>query len=177
MNQVSSVGHSAETTRLLDGSTKPVVSGVWCMTERSVCAAAFQPTSMSIEGATSRLLLVDSGRFAHVCPEDFANHIPLRSPPSDVQARCANGRELVSSRKVPVIPWGGQRADLKFLVMNIAKPLLSVSQLEGAGYHVHFGGSACDRYIEHPNGSSGSLRKLGRQSLLLASSFCNRPLF
>ena len=118
---------------------------------------------MSIEGATSRILLVDSGSFAHVCPDDFANHIPLQSPPSDVQARCADGRELVclGSRKVPVILWGGQRADFNFLVMNIAKPLLSVSQLEDAGYHVHFGGSACDRYIEHPNGSSVSLRKLG----------------
>lgn len=84
-------------------------------------------------------MLIDSGAFDHVCPVDFAVNVPLTPPGRSVVGVTADGTPLPSYgfREVKCCTQRGQRICVKFQVMDIARPILSVSRLSKAGFITH----------------------------------------
>ena len=80
------------------------------------------------------LLLVDSGACVHVCPESFADHVPLETaPPMDLRAANGGALQQYGLRRVPV--WArtesgrAVRLTIPFVVCDVKRPILSVGML------------------------------------------------
>ena len=86
------------------------------------------------------MLLVDSGAYAHVCPTDFAKHVPLEENPGATVAMAADGRgmEMYGKKEVGLALEDGRPARVVFQAMNVRRPILSVAALRSHGIEVHF---------------------------------------
>lgn len=87
------------------------------------------------------LALVDSGAFAHVCPQSFCSHIPLQSnnvPEGEIVT--ANGKHLnfYGVRRITFRIWEQIPANATFKVCDVHRPILSVSSLSEVGIYAHF---------------------------------------
>ena len=95
----------------------------------------------AVGGAGSRaMLLEDSGAYAHVCPMDFAKHVPLEEKQGTAVAMAADGRgmEMYGQKEVGLALGGGRPARVVFQVINMRRPILSVAALRSHGVEVHF---------------------------------------
>ena len=86
------------------------------------------------------VLLLESMVYAHVFPETFAPEIPIVSAAPRVGGLTASGQGLihVGTKEVNVQVWGGGVMRVKFEVMNVTRPLLSVGELQRQGWDVVF---------------------------------------
>ena len=90
----------------------------------------------SVGGAGSHvMLLVDSGAYAHVCPTDFAKHVPLEENRGTAMAMAADGRgmEMYGQKEVGLVLGDGRPARVVFQVMNVRRPILSGLLFEATG--------------------------------------------
>eukprot|EP00972_Heterocapsa_arctica_P103279 15218504-Heterocapsa_arctica.AAC.1 len=91
-------------------------------TASSLSKARCYPTQ-----SDTRLIMLDSGAFTHVCLVGFAPEVPVD---------CSTPGQ---GKTVRLRTWGGTLIDVKFAVMDVARPLLSVGQLQRKGWDSHFG--------------------------------------
>ena len=91
-------------------------------------------------GGDMEMLLLDSGAYTHVCPKTFAPEIPIVSAAPRVGGLTASGQGLthIGAKEVNVQVWGGGVMRVKFEVMNVTGPLLSVGELQRQGWDVVF---------------------------------------
>ena len=84
-------------------------------------------------------LLVDSGSGLHACPRSFGEDFPMESAEPE-SARTATGAPVAhfGARTVSFLFPGGIRGRTRFNVMGVAKPVLSVSELNRTGHAVTF---------------------------------------
>ena len=84
-------------------------------------------------------LLVDSGAFAHVCPEDWGTQWPLEKT-EKFAATMANGKPLTvqGARVVTLTLRDGRALRLRFCVMKVSKPIISVGMLREEGVSASF---------------------------------------
>ena len=101
---------------------------------------------MAIERSTAHvcrewLLMVDSGSYTHVAPPWFADGLAMK-PVKDGQPSpvAADGRELrvYGERRVPLVLENGDRVTVLFRVLDVKRPILSVSELCKHGVTVKF---------------------------------------
>ena len=92
------------------------------------------------ESGSRAMLLVDSGAYAHVCPTDFARHVPVEESQGTTIAMAADGRgmEMYGKKEVGLMLEDGRPARVVFQVMNMRRPILSVAALRSHGIEVHF---------------------------------------
>lgn len=83
--------------------------------------------------------MIDSGSACHGCPTQFSEKSEKVTGPK-LLLKNANGGpvEHYGARKVYILTGDGSHAAIRFQVLNITKPLLSVSELNDAGTDVHF---------------------------------------
>ena len=107
----------------------PVVDGNHSMSRSRV---------MFTGGSGIHLALIDSGAFAHVCPENFCQWIPLEAPDPSISACQADGStlEYYGVRRIPCKVPGGTRLNIKFHVMSVDQVIMSVGELISKGVHV-----------------------------------------
>lgn len=86
------------------------------------------------------MLLVDSGAYAHVCPASFAAYAPTEQLQGLSTAMAADGRSLpvLGQKTVDMRLPTGQPVRVRFQVMNVRRPILSVRALRDHGVSVHF---------------------------------------
>ena len=91
-------------------------------------------------GGDMEMLLLDSGAYTHVCPKAFAPEIPIVAGAPRVGGLTASGQGLthIGTKEVNVQVWGGGVMRVKFEVMNVTRPLLSVGELQRQGWDVVF---------------------------------------
>ncbi len=82
------------------------------------------------------LLLIDSGAFEHVRPKDFAAWLPLLDVQEQPSVIAANGRQIqmFGERTVRVTMLDNASARIKFKVLSVTRPILSVHRLTSQGY-------------------------------------------
>ena len=87
-----------------------------------------------------QMILLDSGSFTHVCPATFAPWVPIERTTPRVGGLTASGQKLVEigTKRVCLQMYGGVSMDVKFVVMNVSRPLLSVGELQRHGWDVVF---------------------------------------
>ena len=92
------------------------------------------------EHLPQEMLLVDSGAYTHVCPPTFAGQSPIVQGRGAMAALAADGRGLLvqGEKRVEFFLQDGQPIEVAFKVMNVKKPILSVSRLHEHGVDVHF---------------------------------------
>ena len=89
------------------------------------------------------LLLIDSGAFDHVCPKYFAEYAGLLPRlRDDCLVVAATGQEVkqYGTRVVGMRTLDNCIAEITFSVMNVTRPILSVSRLCQKGYSLQFAG-------------------------------------
>jgi hypothetical protein len=91
------------------------------------------------------LLLIDSGAFEHVCPRNFADWFPLVELKNHPSVIAANGQQLevFGERTIKATMLDNGHAKIKFKVMSVTRPILSVSRLASQGYQVIFNKNPC----------------------------------
>ena len=84
-------------------------------------------------------VMVDSGAYDHVCPMQFAMHFGTEES-SSLGAVGADGTPLMhyGVRRVWAMLENGREVEIRFQVMGVARPILSVSRLATHGYIAHF---------------------------------------
>jgi len=94
-------------------------------------SGGFAPLRQHLGDIEVMMVLVDSGAFDHVCPREFMSHIPV--VPAKVPMNChgPNGQPLVhyGHRDVVLRLVTGQRVQIRFKVMDLARPILSAMRL------------------------------------------------
>eukprot|EP00971_Amphidinium_carterae_P347959 6490245-Amphidinium_carterae.1 len=107
--------------------------------------------SMAEQMKNEVFIAVDSGAAVSACgPADFPNvELEPHPSPGDRTYRSAQGSALVMHgiKRVKLMTVEGLILLVRFLVLDIVKPLLSVSSLARSGYMTHIDGD--DAYIEH----------------------------
>ena len=109
---------------------------------------------------TEQLIMLDSGAFTHVCPVNFMPEIPMECSTPRPGGLTASGQSLIcyGSKRVKLQVWGDVVMDVKFEVMDVARPLLSVGEMQRHGWNVHFGQHS---YLEYGNTVIPLLRRGG----------------
>ncbi|CAE8582737.1 unnamed protein product [Polarella glacialis] len=141
-------GHRAAACRqgvhaLGDAPWNETLSGVWKMPD---AAMETQPEwCMQLADAQPKAsqdrLMVDSGAFDHVCPVTFMPDVPIQPMDGDASpAITADGTPLVAigHKVVHCVLQTGRRLRIRFKVMPIKRPLLSVGRLRCQGYGSYF---------------------------------------
>ena len=82
---------------------------------------------------------MDSGAFAHVCPEDWGKQWPLEAT-EKLAATMANGKPLSvqGTCTVTLTPRDGRPLRVRLCVMKVSKPTLSVGMLREEGVSASF---------------------------------------
>ena len=100
-------------------------------------------------GPTSRFTTLyfccwNPGAFDHVCPKDFAAWIETLALGCQHEVVGADGTKLIlySTRTVSFQLLAGRHATIKFHVMNVLRPILSVSRLVQRQFMLVFGKQA-----------------------------------
>ena len=80
-----------------------------------------------------------------MCPKDFADWFPLTSVKDDLNVVAASGHRLqmCGERTVRATTLDNGRARIKFKVMAVTRPILSVHRLTSQGYQVVFNKNPC----------------------------------
>ena len=83
---------------------------------------------------------LDSACFDHVCPPWFGD-TPIEPCDADHIIRSANGHQLklYGTRTLELMLNNQKRVSVKFFVLDILRPLLSIPRLVMQGYDVKFG--------------------------------------
>ena len=87
------------------------------------------------------MLFMDSGSCVHACPKEFVAWHGLGPHTGKVSASTADGNPIkdYGQRAIKYRAEGGLNAQTTFHVMNVRRPMLSVSVLEREGFPVSFG--------------------------------------
>ena len=83
---------------------------------------------------------LDSACFDHVCPEWFGRDTPM-TPISHNPVKAADGHELaVHGARQMRLCLGAEKQPvmIRFVVLSVTRPLLSVPKLVESGFQVHF---------------------------------------
>ncbi|CAE8693048.1 unnamed protein product, partial [Polarella glacialis] len=126
-----------------DAPWNETLSGVWKMPD---AAMETQPQwCMQLADAQPKAsqdrLMVDSGAFDHVCPVAFMPDVPIQPMDGDTSpAITADGTPLVAigHKVVHCVLQTGRRLRIRFKVMPIKRPLLSVGRLRRQGFGSYF---------------------------------------
>ncbi|CAE8742532.1 unnamed protein product [Polarella glacialis] len=126
-----------------DAPWNETLSGVWKMPD---AAMETQPEwCMQLADAQPKAsqdrLMVDSGAFDHVCPVAFMPDVPIQPMDGDTSpAITADGTPLVAigHKVVHCVLQTGRRLRIRFKVMPIKRPLLSVGRLRRQGFGSYF---------------------------------------
>ncbi|CAE8581665.1 unnamed protein product [Polarella glacialis] len=141
-------GHRAAACRqgvhaLSDAPWNETLSGVWKMPDAAMetqpewCMQLADPQPK----ASQDRLMVDSGAFDHVCPVAFMPDVPIQPMDGDTSpAITADGTPLVAigHKVVHCVLQTGRRLRIRFKVMPIKRPLLSVGRLRRQGFGSYF---------------------------------------
>ena len=106
--------------------------------------AVVEPQQEMVLECEIALLLVDSGSYDHVCPLDFCNWCELRLVESPREVAAADGSVMkqYGERRVTFGLIKNGCVTVNFQVLNVAKPILSVSKLVEKGFLLSFGKQA-----------------------------------
>jgi hypothetical protein len=110
--------------------------------------AAGQERKKTFDFGNIVLLLIDSGAFDHVCPLAFADWLKLDADDSIKGEVVGAGGEILKHfghRKVIFDLFGRGRLLVNFHVLDVRRPIISVSKIIQHGYMVVFGKQS---YIE-----------------------------
>ena len=96
-----------------------------------------------------QMVLIDSGAFDHACPPSFAPSVQIIPPKVDVRVATASDKEVLKilGTKTARMRVKGALVDCTFQVLDIRRPLMSVSALMRHGFCVVFGGKE-DAYVK-----------------------------
>ncbi|CAE8640336.1 unnamed protein product [Polarella glacialis] len=141
-------GHRAAACRqgvhaLGDVPWNETLSGVWRMPEAAMETQpewCMQLADVQPKASQDRLM-VDSGAFDHVCPVTFMPDVPIQPMDGDTSpAITADGTPLVAigHKVVRCVLQTGRRLRIRFKVMPIKRPLLSVGRLRRQGFGSYF---------------------------------------
>ena len=89
-------------------------------------------------------LLIDSGACDHVCLVNFCAEIPVMPSERRLAVVTADGSAVshVGQRTVEMTLWPHDLAQVTFEVLNVIRPILSVSRLREKGFDVVFADQA-----------------------------------
>ena len=92
------------------------------------------------EQLSQEMILIDTGAYTHVCPPTFAGHSPIAQGRGAMAAMAADGRglQVQGEKRVEFFLQNGQPIEVAFEVMNVKKPILSVSRFHEHGVGDHF---------------------------------------
>ena len=84
-------------------------------------------------------LLLDSGASISALPANVATSYPAKAPQGLSEYRAANGNPIKNegSRTIKAVTSGGARK-MAFSVMDVRRPIASVSKIVSSGNEVHF---------------------------------------
>ena len=116
------------------------------MDEGWILGLTSEPT-MNGEYLGYRKLLIDTGVHTHVCPMNFANHVPFESPIGGgvLKSVTTKATERVGIRRVPFRWTTSDRTQkvTRFTVADVQRPNLSVGELMKAGVTATVADSGC----------------------------------
>ncbi|CAE8679812.1 unnamed protein product [Polarella glacialis] len=128
-----------------DAPWNETLSGVWKMPDAAMEPGTQQEWCMQLADAQPKvcqdMLMVDSGAFDHVCPVTFMPDVPIQPMDGDASpAIAADGTPLaaIGHKVVRCVLQTGRRLRIRFKVMPIKRPLLSVRRLRRQGYGSYF---------------------------------------
>ena len=116
-------------------------------------------------------LIIDSGAYRTVVPPDLGAGIPITPVPTHLQrgAETASGRHLAPKgmRTLECAFLSGPRRSLECIVMDVNRPLVSVSQMVSRGWTVTFSPEEGDGSYIHHAGLGDSHRLWPRDGVYL----------
>lgn len=117
-----------------------IVGECEAMLEENLCMMTMAELEMAELNGEIEWLLLDSGSAAHGCPVEYATEFGQRGS-SAGPLQTATGETTVNhgERTVKYVLSDGKPASVKFEVLNIKKPILSVGRLKATGHEVHLG--------------------------------------
>ena len=107
-----------------------------------------------------QLVMLDSGAFTHVCPTNFTPEVAMECSKPKQGGLMASGQPLIcyGSKKARIQVWGDVVMELTYAVVDVARPLLFVGELQRHGWNIHFGQHS---YLERGNKVVPLLRRGG----------------
>ena len=93
------------------------------------------------EARVREWVLLDSGSCLKACPATYAPQVPLE-PLHGLQAFAVNGQQLLvhGTKRVELELRGGYKLIVRFVAMDVAKPILSIGDLKRQGLCVNMDG-------------------------------------